>query len=172
MFLKNYTSDVPVSQTIARIETVLLRAGVSTIAKEYGPNQQTVAVTFSIAASADKPMLSVRMPADVAAAQNALWLDYVDGEKLSSDGNSVWYNARKKKTRKDFLEQGERTAWKLVQDWIEVQISMIQLHQADVVQVFLPYIWDGRNTFYQRLKNSDFKALMPPKEESKLEVVS
>src|SRR6185503_878462 len=37
MFLKNYTSEVPVTQTIARIEHALIKAGVSGIAKEYSP---------------------------------------------------------------------------------------------------------------------------------------
>lgn len=173
MFLKNYTSDVPANVTVHRIEQVLLKAGVNAIAKEYGPTGNIAAVTFRLPAGGTRPALSIRMPADVEAAQNVLWLDYVGDDKMNSDGNSIWYNARKKKLRKDFLEQGERTAWKLVQDWIEVQVSMIQLQQADPVQVFLPYIWDGRSTFFQRLKESGFKALLPPKEDpSRVEVVS
>lgn len=173
MFLKNYTSDVASNITIHRIEQVLLKAGVNAIAKEYGPTGNIAAVTFRLPVGGNRPALSIRMPADVEAAQNALWLDYAGDDKLSADGNSVYWNSRKKKTRKDFLEQGERTAWKLVQDWIEVQVSMIQLQQADPVQVFLPYIWDGRSTFFQRLKDSGFKALMPPKDEpGGMEVVS
>ncbi len=164
MFLKNYTSDVPASQTIFRIQQVLLKAGVSSINMDYGPAQEVIAITFAIQFDPSKPPVSVRMPANVEAAQQALWLDYTDGEKLSADGNSLAWNRRKTKTKKDFLQQGERTAWKLVQDWIEVQISMIQLKQADFVQVFLPYVWDGRQTFYARLKDSGFKALMPPAE--------
>ena len=173
MFLKNYTSDVPVSQTVARIEQVLLRAGVKAIAKEYGPCSEVAAITFRIEAGPGQPLLSIRMPAEVERAQNALWLEYVGTDKLSTDGNTVYWHSRKKKRRKDFLDQGARTAWKLVQDWIEVQISMIQLQQADAVQVFLPYIWDGRRTFYQGLKDSGFKALMPPKDDpARVEVVS
>lgn len=38
MFLKNYTSEVPVSQTIYRIEQVLIKCGVSGITKEYKGN--------------------------------------------------------------------------------------------------------------------------------------
>ena len=168
MFLKNYTSEVPKSTTILRIQQTLLKAGVRSIEMEYGPTGEVAAITFKIQIDEHRN-IPVRMPADVEAAQQALWLDYVGGEKLSPDG-SCCYSSYKKKRRKDFLEQGERTAWRLVQDWIEVQLSMIQLRQADPVQVFLPYVWDGRQTFFQRLKDSGFKALMPPSD--RVEVVS
>lgn len=163
MFLKNYTSDVPIHQTVYRIEQVLIKAGVTGIEKLYGPNQEVTAITFKIQFDPARPAVSIRMPADVAAAQEAMWRDYVDGDRVSDDGERiVWCKSgNKKKTRTSFLQQGERTAWKLVQDWIEVQISMIQLRQADFVQVFLPYVWDGRRTFYESLKADRFAALMP-----------
>lgn len=85
----------------------------------------------------------------------------MDGDKLSDDGNSLHWNSRKKKKKSDFAEQAERTAWKLVQDWVEVQLSMIQMKQADFVQVFLPYVWDGRETLYQRIKSTGYRALLP-----------
>jgi hypothetical protein len=59
-----------------------------------------------------------------------------------------------------------------MQDWIEVQLSLIQLRQVDPAQVFLSYVWDGRQTFYDRLKSKGFTALMPPKDDpSHLEVM-
>lgn len=162
MFLKNYTSDVPASQTIFRIQQVLLKAGVKSIEMDYGPNQKVKALTFRLQFDESKPPLPIRMPAKIAEAQDALWLEYVDGEKLSADGNALAWSSRKKKRRQDFLEQGERTAWKLIQDWIEVQLSLIQLRQVDPAQVFLSYVWDGQQTFYERIKSGNFKALMPP----------
>jgi hypothetical protein len=162
VFLKNYTSDVPVSETIHRIEKVLVRCGVAGITKEYGPQGEVAAVAFSIVLP-DTPKFNVRLPADKDAALQALWLDYAAGDRLSQDGNSIWSNARKKKRKRDFVDQAERTAWKIVQDWIEVQMSMIQLKQADHVQVFLPYVWDGQQTYYQRLKSNGFRAMIPEK---------
>lgn len=160
MFLKNYTSDVPVAQTIHKIEQVLIRCGVSGITKEYGPGGSISAMIFHVPSPVGGSM-AVRLPARVHEAQEALWLDYVDGDKLSADGQSLLWNARKKKSKKDFLEQGERTAWKLVQDWIEVQMSMVQMKQAEVLQVFMSYIWDGKRTFYDQLKGDGFKMLGP-----------
>jgi hypothetical protein len=165
MFLKNYTSSVPVSETINRIEKVLIRCGVSGITKEYsGRNGEIAALTFHIKLEGTREV-AIRLPADKERALEALWLDYANGDELSHDGKSIAGSPYKKKKRRDFAAQAERTAWKIIQDWVEVQMSMIQMKQADVVEVFLPYIWDtgSRTTLYGRLKTSGFKALLPEK---------
>jgi hypothetical protein len=163
LFLKNDTSDVPVSTTLHRIEQVLIRCGVCGITKEYSDTQGTIAaVTFSIAMGEGHPM-TIRLPAKVNEAQDALWRDYA-GADISPDGKTC-HSPYKKKTKGSFREQAERTAWKLVQDWIEVQMSMVQLKQADVREVFLAYVWNGRETFFSRLQANGFRALLPEKTE-------
>lgn len=157
-FLKNYTSNVPVSQTLYRIEQVLIKCGVKSIEKEYGPNAEVCAVRFRIQL-VDRE-LAVRLPADKEKAQDALWFDYVGDDRLTKDGKLEPWN-RKKKKRADFAVQAERTAWRIVKDWVEVQLSMIQLKQADTVEVFMPYVWDGRQTFYNKLKSQNYHALLP-----------
>lgn len=159
MFLKNYTSDVPVHVTIHRIEQILLRCEVSGIMKEYGPGGKVLALTFSVKFSEDKTV-AIRLPAKEEECLSALWKDYVGTDEASSDGR-VWSNPRKKRTRNSFREQAEKTAWKLMQDWVEVQMSMIQLNQADIREVFMAYIWDGKQTFFERLKSQNFRAMLP-----------
>jgi len=162
MFLKNYTSEVPVSQTIYRIEQVLIKCRVTGITKEYNPQGQVAAIIFQFPGPTGQE-LTVRLPADKEKALEALWLNYADGEKLSADGQRLAYSPYKKKKRSDFAQQAERTAWKIVQDWVEVQMSMIQMNQADQLEVFLPYIWDGERTIYRKIKDSNFRALLPEK---------
>lgn len=157
-FLKNYTSEQTPHQTIAKIEAVLIRCGVSSIMKEYGPSGEIGALTFQIAGT---PPVYVRLPADTKRALAALWKDYVGSDKVSHDGTIVWSNTRKRKKRSDFQDQAERTAWRLMQDWVEVQMSMIHLGQAETLQVFLPYVWDisrGRS-FFQDCKERHFSEL-------------
>jgi hypothetical protein len=164
MFLKNYTSNVPVHQTIHRIEQVLIRCGVSGITKEYAPEPGKIAaITFHIKIDPDKPPITIRLPADEKKALDALWLDYVGTDKLAPDGERIQWNSYKKKVRKDFKDQAERTAWKIIQDWVEVQMSMIQTKQAEFIQVFLPYVWDQQlqQNFYDRLKSTNYKGLLP-----------
>lgn len=163
MFLKNYTSEVPMSQTIYRIEQVLIKCGVTGITKEYiGTAGDVAAITFRV--PSPNGSITIRLPADTERALDALWLDYVDGDQLNEKGDAVSsYGTRKKKRRGEFGEQAARTAWKIVQDWVEVQMSMIQLRQADTLQVFLPYVFDGQRTYYQALKESNYRGLLPEK---------
>lgn len=161
-FMKNYTSEVPVSQTIASIERVLIKCGVAGIGKEYRPEGKVSALTFHLPAAGNR--VTIRLPVNEAAAVEALWRDYVDGEQLNKEGTMVVaWGSRKKKRRADFAAQGERTAWKIMQDWVEVQMSMIQMDQADTLEVFLPYIWNGETTVYGRIKATNFSALLPEK---------
>jgi hypothetical protein len=166
VFLKNYTSDVAPSITIGRIKQLLIRVGCSSISESYGSDGEIQAITFTIQIpGAARPMM-IRIPSNVEGALTALWLNYADGGSLSHNGNEVWGNGRKRRNKKSFRDQAQRTAWRLAQDWIEVQISMIQMQQADILQVFLPYAWDGKQTYYDRLKGGGFKALLPPDESS------
>lgn len=164
MFLKNYTSEVPVSRTIARIEELLIKCRVSGITKEYGPTGEMSALRFQIKIAEDR-QLDVRLPADVDGAQEALWRDYVGKDRLNPEGTELLWGGRgnKRKKRSGFREQAERTAWRLMQDWVEVQLSMIQLRQADTAEVFMAYVWDGRQTFYNAIKEEGYRALLPEK---------
>lgn len=162
MFLKNYTSDVAPHITINRIEQVLIRCGVMGITKQYvGTNGEIAAITFQL--ETPRGSTAVRLPADKARALDALWADYTEGCTLTEKGDTVDWPRSKKKRKLDFAEQAERTAWKLVQDWVEVQMSMIQMKQADTLQVFMAYVYDGRRTYYEALRESGFKGLLPEK---------
>jgi hypothetical protein len=157
MFLKNYTSEVPVSTTLHRIEQVLIRCGVTGIMKEYGIGGKITAVTFRLE-SPEGGKQMVRLPANTEQAQETLWRDYM-GDDLMDDGKVKW-GSRKRRSKASFLDQAERTAWKIVQDWVEVQMSMVQVGQAEAFEVFLPYFYDGKRTYYQALKESNFAGLL------------
>lgn len=153
MLLKNYTSSVPVDMTISRIERMLVDGGATGIAKEYTGGIVT-SLVFRISFAPDKPEATVKLSANVAACLNAFWKDHCRTR-----------SSRSKKTDADFKDQAARTAWKLQQDWVEVQLSLIRLQQQDAIQAFLPYVWDGQSTVYERIKQGDFKAMLPEKTE-------
>jgi len=44
-------------------------------------------------------------------------------------------------------------------DWVAVQLSLIEMKQAELMQVFLPYLWAGKTTFYESIKQNKFAAL-------------
>lgn len=147
MKLKNYTSNVPTSRTISRIEECLTEAGATGIMKDYRDGF-LIALSFRVSLPTGKTM-AIRLPANSDGVFNAM-MKTVRRPRANTAG----------KVR----EQSGRTAWKLMQDWVEVQLSLIQMEQADFVQVFLPYVWDGKVTFYEQLKAKNFLALPEAKE--------
>lgn len=145
MNLKNYTSTTPASVSMGKIEKCLVTAGATNISKTYENNICT-AITFRMLVH-DRPLF-FQLPARVEACFEVFWKEV----KRPRPDTKV-------KTR----EQAERTAWKIICDWVEVQLSMILLEQADALEVFLPYVFnpETNQTFYNQLKDKGFKALGP-----------
>lgn len=141
--IKNYTSGVPIERTLARIESALVRGGATNVAKDYKEGMLE-AVCFSTINPTDGTRVSVRLPANSEGVYNVLR----DSIKKPRKG-----------TLEKLREQANRTAWKLMQDWVEIQMSLIAMRQSEFLQVFLPYIWDGQKTFYSALKAGGFKLL-------------
>ena len=142
MNLKNYTSTVPPERTAGRIEDRLRLFGATSISKEYA-GVKIIALTFRLVV--DSRPFNVRLPIDVQAAKRVL-------------------QENRRRYAPNIEQQAERTAWRLMQDWIEVQLALIQLRQAEPLEVFLSYAWDGKTSFYNHLAASHFKALPAPEE--------
>jgi len=148
MQLKNYTSCAPAHATISYIEAYLIECGAQGIAKEI-KGGVVQSIIFQI--TADGRSHTIKLPANVAGVLDFMWQDYVTS------------HVRPKKSKDDFKEQANRTAWKIMQDWVQVQMSLIKLKQADFLQVFLAFTYDGNQTYYEYLKEGKFKALPAPK---------
>ena len=146
MNLKNYTSTVPAVTSMGRIEKALVSAGATNISKTY-EDQVCTAITFRMIIKDHVPMF-FQLPAKVEPCFKVL---YAEVKRPRPD------------TKRLIREQAERTAWKIIADWVEIQLSMIMLEQAEPLQVFLPYAFDPESnmTFYDRLKEKGFKALLP-----------
>lgn len=147
--LKNYTSGINADVTISRIERMLIDAGVTDVAKTYAAGQVS-ALMFKIVFSPTTPAVVVRLPANIEKCLDTFWADHCKTRSPHS-----------KKVRADFRDQSARTAWKLQQDWVEVQLSLIRLNQQEAMQAFLPYVWDGTKSLYDRVKETGFRALLP-----------
>jgi len=146
MNIRNYTSGISAETTVARIEQRLAAAGASGIMKLYGPKGKIVSLSFQIALG-DRHW-NIRVPANVNACFEALWKDYCRAHSRPRDS-----------TKPKLMDQAERTAWKLVHDWVDVQISLIVMNQAEFLEVFMPYVWDGKQTYFETMRQNQFKAL-------------
>lgn len=57
--------------------------------------------------------------------------------------------------------QAERTAWRILFNWVEVQVAMIECDQLEFMQIFFTHLIDIKTgeTFYQKLKSNNFKLI-------------
>jgi len=141
--IKNYTSSVPVERTISYIEMELIKIGINHIEKVYKDGFPEK-IIFSISLP-DVKRLSFRIPANVD----------TTAEILKGVPQYKGFD------REKLLAQARRTSWRLVYNWIEIQVAMVQLQQVDAVQVFLPYMYDQKTekTFYEEIAKNNFRML-------------
>lgn len=55
--------------------------------------------------------------------------------------------------------QSDRTAWKILSDWVDIQVTMIQLEQAEFTEVFLPYFYDQKSnkTLFEKVASNEIR---------------
>lgn len=152
MKLKNYTSGQSVEKSIIAIETLLVQAGAQTISKFY-EGERIAGFFFQIPVNATNMPVSFKLPVSTIAVQRVMEAEI---------------KRARRDTYKRVQEQAERTAWALLREWVHVQLSMVQMQQAEALQIFLPYAYDGTNdqTFFEKLKGNGFKQLSQASEKS------
>lgn len=140
MNLKNYTSTVPPHTSMANIEKWLIEIGASSISKQYNEKKICSAITFLIYDKRTLKTISFNLKAHVEECYKILWESYSNVGQKRVDKTKV-------------LDQANRTAWKILSDWVEIQCSMILLGQAEPLQMFLPYMYDMQEneTFYEKI---------------------
>lgn len=147
--IKNYTSSVPAMQSMSRIEEMLVSAGAHDVRKTYNDGACT-AFIFILTVPGMAMPLYFKLPAKVDSCFEALWRHYLTTVKKPSESMKTQLKA-----------QALRTAWKIMHDWVELQLSLIELEQLETMEAFLPYLYnDGTGeTFYEHAKGTGFKQL-------------
>jgi len=147
MALKNYTSGISAERSIDFIEQKLVAHGAKQILKIYNDENQVSGLCFNILV--DDQLLPFKLPARVDQCERILL------GNLSSRARP--------ETKKQTPSQAARTAWKILADWIEAQMAMIELAQVEITEIFLPYLYDAKSkqTCFEKLKERGFKALLP-----------
>ena len=151
MKLRNYTSNVAIDRSLAAIEKLLVDAGATHFSKFYDDNKELVGVLFQLPVNGIPQ--TFQLPAKPKAAEKKMLAD------IKKPHRGTVARVR---------EQAARTAWKLLHDWVHVQVSMILMEQADAIQVFLPYHFDmqRQQTFFEKIKDNGFKQLQPARSDA------
>lgn len=141
MPILNYTTSVPVEKSAQEIQTKLVKAKATAVMSEYSADGILTHISFRL----DTPHgpMSFRLPANVDGVYQAL-----------------------KKERKCKVartrEQAAKVAWRIVKDWVEAQIAIIQAEMATPAQVFLPYAQDAKTgkTLYEVIQERGMDNLL------------
>lgn len=130
MAIKNYTTSIDVYKSLGEIQGALASHGARKIMVDYDGAGQPTGVMFGI----DTPEgpRGFCLPANVAGVREVF-----SRQKVKAPAG-----------------QAERTAWRNVRDWIMAQMAIIEAGQVDMVEVFFPYLTDGRGrTVYQMYRD-------------------
>lgn len=141
--LKNRTSVVAPEKTSERIEKILVEAGANDIRKRY-ENSKLIGVDFSM--QTDLGLINFRIPVHSDRAYEVMLKQ-----------RTRYANSSQKRA---LFEQAERTAWKMAQEWLEIQLSMVAMKQVEFVQALLTYaVRNDGTTFFDVIKADGLKML-------------
>lgn len=145
MNIKNYTSTVEASRSMAKIEDLLVEIGATNINKQYAEKVCT-GITFLLFDQQLQKTLPFHLKAQVEECFDILWKDV---KRPRPD------------TRTILQKQANKTAWKILSDWTEIQCSMILLGQAKPLQMFLPFMYDMKTseTLFDKVTNGKLNLL-------------
>lgn len=149
MNIKNYTSLVEASKSMAKIQELLVEIGADNISMKY-ENKQCTGITFLLFDNQVNQTIAFHLKTQVEEVFKILWAEV----KRPKQG-----------TKENIQQQANRTAWKILCDWTEIQCSMILLGQAKPLQMFLPFVYDVANgeTLYDKVISGKSNLLIEAK---------
>ncbi len=147
MPLKNYTSEVSAMKSIGQIQENLVVHGARAIMINYDAQKQPESMSFILVVG--KNDVPFRLPANVKKVEAILLKARVrKPETWQSNYQSFMTNIR---------EQAARTAWRIIKDWIDAQLAIIETEMVTIEQVFLPYmVMPDERTLYESMVNRGF----------------
>jgi len=138
--LLDYTTSVPVSRTVAQVQAILVEHGARAVMMEYDDRGRITALAFNI--KMPNRDLPIRLPIDAAATLRVL--------QRQADNREIPGRYAKE-------EHAYRVAWRIIKDWVEAQMSLLETEMVKMEEIFLPYvITPGGQTVYQVMVEKQF----------------
>ena len=141
MAILNYTTKIDAWKTVSEIQKILSQNNVTHSSIR---NEGTFPVALSFTINFKGQPLNFLLPCNY---EGVLSCFKKDRKVPNASKNS---------------EQALRTAWRIVKDWVEAQMAIIQSEQASIEQVFLPYLIinpNGETLSSKMLHNDGLKLL-------------
>lgn len=140
MGLLNYSTKVPALRTAGDIQGMLAGHGAKAIMIEYDDQALPQSLSFQIPHG--NLSLGYRLPIKPNDVLKVLEEQYNDG--------------RLRHGRPDY-EQAVKVAWRIIKDWTEAQMAILETQMVTMEEVFLPYLL-GREgkTLYEVMESRGF----------------
>ena len=150
----NYTTTIPVEQTVIECQSILAAAGAASVTVEFDDGQPS---GLSFRLKTPHGLRHFTLPVDVAAMQAVL-------VKARRDGGFASLHASYAKLQHyTSREHAARVAWRVVKDWLEANLALIAARMATIDQVMLPYLHiqvEGEErTLFEHYKAQEARAL-------------
>lgn len=139
MAILNYSTTVDSFKTVSEIEYILMKHKAKSIMKNYD-GESITGLSFLI--DTGMQQIPVRLPVRVEEC-----LEVLRREKKNNSRSNI------KATR----DQAERVAWRILKDWVEAQMALLDIQMVRFEEIFLPYIeTQNGQTVFERLEEKQF----------------
>ena len=139
----NYTTTVDAFKTVSEIEYILMKHKAKSIMKDYD-GETITGLSFLIDTGIQQ--IPVRLPVRIDEC-----LKVLKKEKKENPRKQI----------KDTRDQAERVAWRILKDWVEAQMALLDIEMVRLEEIFLPYIQTNNGqTVYERLEEKRFMLLI------------
>lgn len=139
MAILNYTTSIDAFKTVSEIEYILMKHKAKSIMKNYD-GESITGLSFLIDTGVQQ--IPVRLPVKVDEC-----LEVLKRERRENPRKQI----------KDTREQAERVAWRILKDWVEAQMALLDIEMVRFEEIFLPYIeTNNGQTIYERLEEKQF----------------
>lgn len=129
LMLLNYTTTVSADRTVVEVAAKLAQAGASQVLTEYHDGHP-VGLAFAMRTASGTRQF--RLPVEVSAVHGVL-------------------RSQRVAPRYQTKDHAERVAWRIIKDWVEAQLAIIETQMVAPDQVFLPYMLTAPDeTLYDR----------------------
>lgn len=130
MPIKNYTTKIDASKTVGEIQQMLAQHGAKQIMLDYSDGKITC-ICFTL--------------------QTA---NGIQGVRLPAAPDKVLLVLQAQKCKCDYA-QAERVAWRILKDWLDAQLAILETEMVTIDQVMLPYfVTKSGDTVYELYQNN------------------
>ena len=131
------------------IQEQLVTHGAKSIMSNYTDTGSIEALSFTII-TAEGKVIGIRLPCDPNPVLKVMQSQIKDRWHTKGTIPASFVNK----------EQALRTAWRIVKDWVEAQMALLETQMVKMEQVFLPYaiVRDGK-TLFESMKSGNFALL-------------